>query len=115
MKNGYITEYANFAYFDLELHDLDLDPRSHGINHKLSPSMACYIKKERIQYLSVYLSCMLKCVNLHFDDLDLENVPIDPIINRLRLCPMSYYGTYYHLPKSNHARKKWETDRHTDK
>ena len=31
MKNVHITDYANFAYFDLELHDLDPDPRSHDI------------------------------------------------------------------------------------
>ena len=83
-KRVYITEYANFAYFDLELCDLDLDPRSCDINHLLSPSMAYYIKKEQIRYLSIYLSCGRKRQNLYFHDLDLENVPIDPKINRLR-------------------------------
>ena len=85
MINAHITEYANFAYFDLELHDLDLNPRSHGFNHILSPSMFYYIKKERTQYLSIYLSCGRKSQKLYFHDLDLENVPIDPKINRLRL------------------------------
>ena len=45
MINVHITEYANFAYFDLELHDLDLDPRSHDIYHIMSPSKVYYIKK----------------------------------------------------------------------
>ena len=57
----YITDYANFAYFDLELLDLDLDPRSHDINHILSLPMVCYIKKEQTQYLFVYVSCGRKC------------------------------------------------------
>ena len=57
MVNVHITEYANFAYFDLQLYDLDLDPRSHDISHILSSPMACYIKKEQTQYLSIYLSC----------------------------------------------------------
>ena len=42
MKNVQITEYANLAYVDLELHDLDLDPRSYDFNHILSLSMLCY-------------------------------------------------------------------------
>ena len=47
----YITEYANFAYIDLESHDLDLDPMSHDINHILCPAIICYIKKELTEYL----------------------------------------------------------------
>ena len=45
--NVYITEYAYFEYFDLELHDLDLDPRSNDINQILSSSMAYNVKKEQ--------------------------------------------------------------------
>ena len=52
MINVYMTGYANVAYFDLELHDLDLDPRSNDISHILFLSMPCYIKKEQTQYLS---------------------------------------------------------------
>ena len=63
----------------------------------LSPSKVCYIKKERTQYLPVYLSCGRKCQKLYFHDLDLENVSIDPKINRFRLWPIPYYA-WYQLP-----------------
>ena len=43
--NVYITEYAYFEYFDLELHDLDLDPWAIDINHVLSSSTAYNVKK----------------------------------------------------------------------
>ena len=62
MINLYITEYANLAYFDLEIHDFDLDPKSHYISNILYLPNVCYIKKEPTQYLSTYLSCGWKCL-----------------------------------------------------
>ena len=57
MINVYLAKYANFAYFDLELRDLDLDSRSLGFIYILSPSFLCYTKKEQTQYLSIFMSC----------------------------------------------------------
>ena len=85
MINAHITEYANFAYFDLELHDLDLDPRSYDCNHVLPLPCRLILKKERTQYLYVYLGCGRKWQKSYFHDLDLQNVHIDPKINRLPL------------------------------
>ena len=55
MINVYIIKYANLAYFDLKLHDFDLDPRSHDINHILPQSKVCYMKKEQTHKISICL------------------------------------------------------------
>ena len=56
---------------------------------------------------------MCKCKINVFDPCDPKKAPTDLKIDRLRLRPVSYYGTKYQLPRLFHARKMWETDIHT--
>ena len=78
MINAYITKYANFAYFDLELHDFDLDSRSHDIYHILSSSMVSYIKKNDLDIYPYTWDVGGNDKNCIFVNFDIENVPIDP-------------------------------------
>ena len=56
-----------------------------------------------------------KIKNSLFVTFDLENARSDLKINRLRPWPISYQGTKYRTPGSNHVRKIWETHTHTHK
>ena len=70
----YITEYANLAYFDFEVHDFDLDPWSHDINHTLYPSMVCYIKKTNLLYIYMVELWAKNIKSYILMTFDLENV-----------------------------------------
>ena len=102
-----------FACFDLYLSDLDLDLCDLDLYHILSLTYQYQIMKQPSQNLSLCLNCGPKLKIHYFVTFDLENVPSDLKINRLRPLPIPYQGTKYQPPGSNHVRKKWATDTQT--
>ena len=101
-----LPNMQNFAYFDPELFDLDLDSRSHGIIYIMSNLLSVILQKNKLYFCAYNLSCWRKCQKLYFDD----HWPVPTVPNIYRLCklPIFYYNIEY--PRSNRAQKAWATD-----